>query len=380
VAERYLAICAEGLQGVVTDELRHLGATDIADRYHAVHFVASPSTLMRIALKHSTASRLLKIMADFRAETLNDVAVRLSRAKFHEWFAPHTGYMVEGIAGDRGPGAPSSNDLSKTVRLALEKVFERKGLPKPRVELGDPRVVLVAYYHAGHFTLSLDVSGKSLHKRGYRLDTHPAPIKENMAAGLLRLVGYDGTQTFFDPMCGSGTIAVEAAFMALHKAPLIHRRKGDFGFEWLSDFDRDLWREAQDEVRRERLTEPPAPLFAADIDERYVAAARQNALRARVEKHIQFMTRSFLEHDAPAPEGILVANLPYGTRIETQGSDLKQFYIEVGNTLKRRYAGWTAGLLVAEESDHKFIGLRPKKKFKLLNGSIPCRFLVFELY
>ena len=380
VSDRYLAICADELKPVVTGELTALGATDVTDGFRAVYFTADPRTALVIHLRLASASRILSVRAAFSATTLNIVGSRLNRVKFHEWFAPDAGYMIEGIAGDRGPNAPSSNDVSKAVRLAVENVFERYELPRPRVDLKEPKVVIVAYFHAGHFTLSLDTSGKSLHKRGYRLEPHPAPLKENLAAGLLHLIGYDGSTPFMDPMCGSGTIAVEASFIALGKAPLIHRSKGDFGFEWLKGFDRQMWREVQDEARAVKATEPPHPIVAADIEPLYIESARKNALRARVEKHIDFRTGSFFDATAPSASGTLVANLPYGSRLDAGRTDWKQFYIDVGNALKRKFTGWRAGLLVAEESDYKFIGLKPKRKIPIMNGAIPCRFLIFELY
>src|SRR5207244_2057543 len=125
----------------------------------------------------------------------------------------------------------------------------------PKVDLKEPKVVIVAFVQGGRCILSFDTCGKALHKRGYRTDGHPAPIKETLAASILMLAGYDGSQTLVDPMCGSGTIAIEAAMIALRKAPQIHRKKGQFAFEWLKDFDRELWRETQDRVRLERLEE-----------------------------------------------------------------------------------------------------------------------------
>lgn len=228
--------------------------------------------------------------------------------------------------------------------------------------------------------LSLDTSGKSLHKRGYREPGHPAPLKETLAAAILSFAGYDGSQAFLDPMCGSGTLAIEAAMMAVRKAPHIHRRKGEFRFEWLKDFDRALWRAVQDRVRAEKLATPPAPVVASDIDERYVEMARKSALKARVERYVTFGTRRFQDVVPPAERGILATNLPYGDRIGGTEGDIQRLYGEVGDTLKRRFSGWHAAILAAEASPYKAIGLRPSRSIRLMNGSIPCRLLLFELY
>lgn len=168
--------------------------------------------------------------------------------------------------------------------------------------------------------------------------------------------------------------------MAVRKAPRIHRKKGEFYFEWLKDFDRSLWREVQDDVRAEKLESPPAPVVASDIDAGYVEMARKSALKARVERYMSFATRRFQDVEPPAERGILVTNLPYGDRIGGTEADMRLLYEEVGDTLKRRFSGWRAAILAAEASPYKAIGLRPSRTIRLMNGSIPCRLLMYELY
>lgn len=378
---RYTAICPKEIQGVVAQELQTLGATEVADGFKAVNFTADLETIYRIHLKCRTASRILKIIREGSGSTLPIIRHQSSRIPWADLLPPNSTYLVEGIVGDRGPEAPSSNDLSKAIREGLEEYYERKQIKGPTVNLKEPRVTIVAYLYQKKLTISLDTAGKSLHKRGYRLEGHPAPIKETLAAAILKQAGYDGTQAIYDPMCGSGTIAIEACYMAMNKAPLIHRKKGDFGLEWLKDFDRNLWREVQDSIRAEKLEDPQAPIYASDIEDKFVAMARNNALRARVEKHIQFETKDFIGSHPPCPKGILITNLPYGERLLGDNDEkLKEFFQEIGNTLKRNYGGWIAALLASEESPYKYIGLRPKRRIPILNGSIPCRLLIFDLY
>jgi putative N6-adenine-specific DNA methylase len=182
-------------------------------------------------------------------------------------------------------------------------------------------------------------------------------------------------------MCGSGTIAIEAAMIALKKAPQIHRPKGQFQFEWLRSFNKDLWRQVQDEVRAERAESPAHAIVASDISPTYVELAKRNALKARVEKHISFATGKFQDVEAPAESGILVANLPYGERLaKASRTELEALYKEIGNTLKQRFTGWRAALLAAEESPYKSIGLKTSRRIPLMNGSIPCKLLIFDLY
>jgi len=166
----------------------------------------------------------------------------------------------------------------------------------------------------------------------------------------------------------------------VRKAPRIHRRKGEFHFEWHKDFDRPLWRAVQDRVRAEKLEAPPAPIVASDIEERFVEMARKSALKARVERYVTFATRRFQDVEPPAERGILVTNLPYGDRIGSTEGDVRRLYEEVGDTLKQKFRGWHAAILAADASPYKAIGLRPGRSIRLMNGSIPCRLLLFELY
>jgi putative N6-adenine-specific DNA methylase len=266
------------------------------------------------------------------------------------------------------------------VRESIRDVFEHAQGVAPVVDRSEPKVVVVAHLRHGRCMLSFDLSGKSLHKRGYREQGHPAPLKETLSAALLIMAGYDGSQAFMDPMCGSGTIVIEAAMIAVHKAPQIHRKKGEFHFEWLKDFDRELWRVTQDRVRAEKLDAPTAPVVASDINPAYVAMAKKSALDARVEKYMTFNTGRFQDAEPPAPTGILVTNLPYGERIGSSEGDIVQLYEEVGDTLKQKFSGWQAAILAASASPYKAIGLKPKRTISLMNGSIPCKLLLFELY
>ena len=168
--------------------------------------------------------------------------------------------------------------------------------------------------------------------------------------------------------------------IAVHKAPQIHRKKGEFHSEWLKDFDRDLWRVTQDRVRAEKLEAPSAPVIASDINATYVAMAKKSALDARVEKYMTFDTIRFQDVEPPATTGILVTNLPYGERIGSSEGDIVQLYEEVGDTLKQKFSGWQAAILAAAASPYKAIGLKPKRTISLMNGSIPCKLLLFDLY
>ena len=235
-------------------------------------------------------------------------------------------------------------------------------------------ITLVAHVRAGVCTLGLDTAGRALHKRGWRLDGHPAVLKETLAAAMLLLAGYDGSEPLLDPMCGSGTIPIEATYIALRKAPLIHRGKDDFGFEHHAGFDRALWRTVCDQVRAARLPEPPAPIHASDIRTSFVDLARRGALRARVEKHIQFAVAAVGDVVAPAERGLVVSNLPYGERIGR--GQLEAIYAELGRALRGPLVGWRGAFLVPEGAPINALRVRVERTLSLDNGALPVR-LVF---
>ena len=378
---KYIATCPTEIQAVLCAELEKAGAQSISPMFKAVQFECEKRLGLELHLKLAAASRLLLVLKESSASNLAIITDQARRIPWEDYFGPSSTYLVEGVAGDRGPKAFSSTQISKAVRLGIEAHYQRRQSEPPKVNLKAPSIKVVAFVHNRKLTISLDSSGKTLHKRGYRQDGHPAPLKETLAASLIHLVGYDGSQVFFDPMCGSGTLAIEACYQALHKAPLIHRRKAQFGFEHFADFDSQLWREVQESVRQERFEAPAAPIYAADISSEFVALAKANALRARVEKHIQFSTGSFFKCLPPAKSGVLLTNLPYGERLNaSQEDEFKDFYQKIGDYLKAHYQGWLIGLLVAENSPYKFIGLKPKRKIPILNGSIPCKLLTFEIF
>ena len=376
----YLATCPEETISVLVEELEQNGAKNVQSGYKFVKFEASDKIYYKLHLTLSTASNLFTIIKECAATSSKMLHSQAKRIKWSTFFNAKSTYKVDGIAGDRGEHAMSSNQLSKEVRVAIEDHFAHVKEKVPSVNLKDPDIKISVMVYKGRASICINTSGKSLHKRSYRMAGHPAPLKETMAASLLKLIGYDGSQVLYDPMCGSGTIAIEAAFIALNKACNIHRKKGQFSLEHLLYFDKDLWRDVQTELRKQKEDQLKHPIYASDIEQSYIHAAQDNALRARVEKFVDFSTQSFFETKKPSETGFLISNLPYGERITIDGDDLKSFYKKIGDHLKKEYSGWSAHLFVNEKSPWKFIGLKPDKKFSLLNGSIKTKLLVFKLY
>ncbi len=377
---RLIATCPEETKPALQHELEALGASDLVPAFRAVSFEAGDALFYELHLQLRTASRILKVVKEVPAKSPAMLYSQVRRIRWPELFDAQHGFMVESLGTEATGDGLSSKQVITQVREGIREVFGRESGRVPVVDLVEPRVVVVAHLAHGRCMLSLDTSGKSLHKRGYREPGHPAPLKETLAAAILIMAGYDGTQAFMDPMCGSGTLAIEAAMMAVHKAPRIHRKKGEFYFEWLKGFDRALWRATQDRVRDGKLEAAPAPVVASDIDAGYVAMAQKSALKARVEKYMSFATQRFQDAEPAAERGLLVTNLPYGDRIGSRDGDLRLLYEEVGDTLKQKFSGWQAAILAAAASPYKSIGLKPSRSIALMNGSIPCKLLLFDLY
>lgn len=374
-----LALCPDELKGVVSKELESLGASEIQEAFRAVYFSVSEKDYYGVHLKARIPSTFIRVLRRFGKVSVRATFNLASKVAWSDVFTTKKTYRIDANIAERGKEFPSSNEFSKQVRLAVEAHFKKKDLEIPKVSVKEPQVVITAFYAKGTLVLGVNTSKHSLHKRGYRLEGHPAPMKETMASALIDMMGYDGSTAFLDPMCGSGTLAIEACYKALNKAPHIHRKKGLFGFEHLKDFNSELWRNLQDETRKEKKEAPLHPICASDIDSSYVDLASKNALRARVEKHMKFDTASFFDVEKPAPSGILLTNMPYGERLGTE-EDFLEFYKKIGDHLKKNFTGWKIGLFVAEDSPWKFIGLKPTRKISLLNGSIKTKLLIFEIY
>ena len=357
-------------------ELAQLGVEEPRPIYRGVAFAASLEVGYRAHLHCRTASRIQRIVATLPATSAGALESAASAIDWPSWLVAAPPFSVSAILTDADARAVGEPAVRAALASAVARGFSSLGKSAPRFdpEADDP-VLLMAHLRDGICTLGLDTAGRALHKRGWRLPGHPAVLKETLAAAVLLLAGYDGTEPLCDPMCGSGTIAIEGAYIALNKAPLIHRGKDDFAFERQAGFDRQLWRRVSEQARAAKLPAPRSPIFASDLREDHVALARQTALRARVEKHIRFGTGSFHELTPPAARGLLVANLPYGERIG-RGA-LPALYKEVGRTLRKRFAAWRAALLVPAWAPTGALGVEPEREVALMNGALEVKLLLF---
>ena len=362
------------------DELRQIGATDIVADFRSVYFSADLNVYYEAHLRLRTASSLFRVIKTVRAPTEETLINQSARIAWPQLFVHERSFRVDGIDADRSGEGMSGTVISKKIREGIMHSFRKKNAGLPAVALKKPQVLVVGYNQRYKCTISVDTAGQALHRRGYRSNgTHPAPLKETLAAAILQQIGYNGRKPLLDVMCGSGTLAIEAAMIAARQAPLLQRPAGVFGFERLCDFNAELWQATRERVAREKREKLTAPIFASDIEGSYVQLARDNAEKAEVAQFIEFSTRPFTAVELGDAPGTIIANLPYGDRMGN-GNGLTDLYSQLGNWLKHSCTGWEAVLVTATYSPWRSIGLHPRKKFKFFNGKIEILALVFDLY
>lgn len=378
---RLIATCPDEAKHLLVEELTEMGAEDIFPDFRAVHFTVSHKPLYyEVHLKLRTASSLYRIIKVVRAPTEEILYNQSCRIDWPELFAVNKTFRVDGIDANRHGEGIAANVISKKIREGIVQRFRKKANRSPPVNLKHPQVLITG--HNRHYKCIIGVAtvGRGLHRRGYRTSTkHPAPLKETLAAAILLQIGYRGQKPLIDVMCGSGTLAIEAAMIASRRAPSLNRPKGGFAFENLRDFDQDEWSKVKDNIRADKRDQLEQTIIASDIEEKYVQLARESASKAQVDKHIEFSCRPFSEVKPQGTAGIVIANLPYGDRM-TLNEPIVDLYKRMGDWLKNNFSGWEAVLITATSSPYRQIGLNPRKKYKFYNGRIEIVVLVFELY
>ena len=378
---RLIATCPTEIRSLLMAELHQIGATDVSADFRSVYFSATLSVYYEAHLRLRTASGLLRVIKTVRTPTEAILYAQSSRIVWPQLFDSSHSFRVDGIiAASHHRQGLNSTVVSKKIKEGILHSFRKKNSHLPTIELKTPQVLVVGYSHPHKCTISISTAGQSLHRRGYRShSSHPAPLKETLAAAVLQQIGYCGRKPLLDGMCGSGTIAIEAAMIARRQAPLLQRPAGVFGFERLRDFDRNIWNTTHQQLQHEIRAKPAAPIFASDINARYVQLARTHANKAGVDKYITFTTCPFAELKVECTPGTVIANLPYGDRMGSSRG-LTDLYRATGNCLKQNFTGWEAVLITATYSPWHSIGLRPRKKFKFFNGKIEIIVLLFDLY
>ncbi|MGE5493672.1 MAG: THUMP domain-containing class I SAM-dependent RNA methyltransferase [Actinomycetota bacterium] len=363
----YFATCPRGLENLLVDELTAVGAQKAQAVPGGVQFAGDWSVCYRANLESRLATRILWKVAQ-GAYTREEDVYRLAMAqRWHELFDLSRTFRVLTTA-TKSP-LRSIDFVTLRVKDAICDRFRSQKGERPSVDTREPDVRVHVYLTERDCTLYVDTSGAPLWQRGLRRATVEAPLKENLAAGILKLTGWEPGMALFDPMCGSGTFLLEAVQVALDRAPGLGR---GFAFEKLASFEAINWAKIKSAAEARCKPVEPLAIRGADLDERAVRAARRNLQEAGFGGAVQVERADILELSAPETSGILLANPPYGERIGEQ-EELAALYPELGDALKKRWAGWNCYFFTADTRLPKLIGLKPSRKTPLFNGALECR-------
>jgi putative N6-adenine-specific DNA methylase len=371
--ERFFAPCPRGLEALLAAELGELGASDIGTVEGGVGFGGTLPLAYAANLHSRIASRMLWEIGSGRYRNEDDVYRGVYALDWQRLFDPGLTIRVN-VAAVASPLKSLEFTTLRIKDAACDKFRAQTG-SRPSVDTAQPDVRIHAFLDAERFTIYLDTSGEPLFKRGSRQMAGEAPLRENLAAGILTLAGWTPGTPLLDPMCGSGTLLIEAAQIA-RGIPAGLKRK--FAFEKLRNFDVAEWVRIRGDAEARIRNDARTPIFGSDLFGDALKLARENLATAGLADTVSLKQANVLEISAPAAEGVLVTNPPYGVRLGEQES-LAAFYPQLGNALKKKFAGWRVYLFTADLRLPKLIGLSPSKRTPLYNGPLECRLYEFKM-
>ena len=361
-----------GLEEILAKELNEIGAENVKVLNRAVSFSGDKAMMYRANYRLRTALCVLKPIAEFDAKDEDTYYKEIGRIDWDEYLALDQTFAI--TATTHSTIFTHSQYASLKAKDAIADQFRRRTGKRPNVDTENPDLRIEIHIAEKHVTVLLNSSGEPLFKRGYRQASVKAPINEVLAAGMIMLAGWNGQTDFVDPMCGSGTLLIEAAMIAYGIAPGTYRK--EFAFEKWADFDADLFAD----IAEETIDTPPFThtISGSDIAQGAVKAAEINVKAAFLSKKVSVSMHNFFDLRPKAPSGTIITNPPYGERL--QPDDLRIFYQKIGDKLKIDFGGYEAWLIGSNPECMKFIGLRPERKIKLYNGALECSFRKFTLY
>lgn len=368
------AITMAGLEGVLVDELRKLGAQDVKEGIRNVTFKGDTGFMYKANIALRTAIRILKPIKKSKIFDEEDLYEAIQRVKWDRYIDVDGTFAIGAVVNSKN-FTTNSHYISLKSKDAIADYFMHKYKKRPNVDLKYPDVKIHIHIHNEWLTISLDSSGDSLHKRGYRSATNIAPINEVLAAGLVLLSGYKGEENFIDPMCGSGTILIEAAMVANNIPANINRKH--FAFENWKDYDEELYFVIQDALLK-KITSSHFKIMGFDKAPSAVTKAKQNIINANLEEFIGIHHVNFFNSKKEVfGKTTILFNPPYGERLNI---DVEEFYKKIGDTLKHNYHDSTAWMITSDTEALKHVGLRTSKRIPLKNADLNCRFVKYELY
>ncbi|CEZ19843.1 Ribosomal RNA large subunit methyltransferase L [Candidatus Methylopumilus planktonicus] len=368
---QFFATCPRGLEALLADELLAQHALKIIVTDGGVSFEGNLETMYRVNLHSRIATRIMSRVGQGSYTSEEDIYKATFKLNWPSWFKVNQTIRVK-VTGVKCP-LKSLDFVTLRIKDAVCDRFRVEGALRPSVSVRDPDVRIHAYLTHDQYQLYLDTSGAPLYQRGFRDVSVIAPLRENLAAGIIMLSGWIPGTPFLDPMCGSGTFLIEAAMMAVNQPPGMKRT---FGFQKLTSFDEGLWKKIENEAMNKMKPIEFLDIYGSDMDLRAVRVARHNLKVAGLEEVAKVMQSDFIKLEPPASEGTLVTNPPYGQRIG-EDEDLKEVYPAWAKHMKESFGGWNTYFLTADLEMPKDMRLKPTKKTPLYNGALECR--LFEI-
>ncbi len=370
---QYAAKTMLGLESVLADELTKYGASNVKAGNRIVTFSGTKETLYKANYLSRTALRILCPLTDFKITSQKQLYKKALAIPWENIFDVNQTFATHATVNNSL--FTHSKYASLLLKDAIADRFRKKCYKRPYVNPQFPDVSVDLHISNDHVTISLDSSGQSLHKRGYKKATGAAPLNEVMAAGMILLSGWDGKTDFYDPMCGSGTIIIEAAMIAQHIPTGFFREM--YGFKNWKDFDEKLWQKVVQDASDD-FQELECEIYGSDESSKMVKIAIENAKHAHLNKDISIKRRDFFKLQPTSNEGMIITNPPYDQRLDND--DIDQFYKQIGDALKNNFQGFTAWILSGNLEAIKKIGLKSEKRIIMFNGPIESRFSKYSLY
>lgn len=361
-----------GLEEILAGELIALGANSVEIGRRMVAFEGDKELMYKANFHCRTALRILKPIYRFKAKNADEVYNQVKSIDWEKYMKLTNTFAIDSVI--------YSEDFNHTkfvayrTKDAIADHFNEKYGKRPSVRVSNPDLYINIHISHNDCTVSIDSSGESLHKRGYRVDQTEAPLNEVLAAGMIMKTGWKGESNFVDPMCGSGTLLIEAAMIALNIAPGMHRK--EFAFEKWNDFDQELFDRIYNDDSQEK--EFQFKIYGSDVSPVAIEIARKNIRSAGLNKYIDLQVLPLQQYQNPPLPGIMVTNPPYGERISSR--DLLGLYEMIGERMKHAFMGYNAWIISYQEECFEKIGLRPTEKHKLINGSLECEYRRYEIF
>lgn len=372
---QYFATVARGLETLAADELIRLGAGSVKPEFCGVAFQGDRDLLYRVNLWSRLVFRVLLTLAEFPCADAEDLYRGVQTLDWQQYLPPDKTLAVD--ATGKTDRLNHSHYTALQVKNAIVDQQRQRGGDRSSVDTQRPDVRVNVHLHRDRCTVSLDSSGHSLHRRGYRAAVGAAPLKETLAAALVEWSGWSGTVPLIDPLCGSGTLPIEASLRALNVAPGLFAE--GFGFETWPDFEAQRWHHLRQQAEAAAGSRLETFVWGCDRNLDVITQAQGNAQRCHLAHAIEFFQQELEELVAPADQGFILCNPPYGERLG-HDEDLGQLYRLLGDVLKQRFKGWTAWVLSGNKALAQTIGLKSARRIPVYNGTLPCQWMAYELY